>query len=229
MVGEAVAIVGTIVAGGLAWLVLEWVSPAARVRRSIARQRRVPIAEGHEGVVRFQGTVVRVSDRSLWAPLEKEACLVYDTSITDLSARGRELFSAFCALTFVLDDGTGTVLVAVEGDGLARSSRHPRRDVSCCIPDERAFFVTTGSAGDRRIADVLRDGGIDWPGVVFPHRLVGREGMIVPGDRVSIVGCARFEIDAAGESRGFREAATRYVVGPGPKSRLFVLKEEKTG
>jgi hypothetical protein len=212
------------VAINLGWWAVRYARQSgARARLAVRRQAVSRVIDAREGLVRLDGTVVAV-DPLLEAPLGGQPCVFFDFLIEDLSRRARPIARQFRGVSFAIDDGTGRAMVTFRDAGPSPPLIEGPRDVCCAIPRERARRNGVFGRADPRIAVLMERAGIPTPGVIFPHRLQVREGVIVPGDRISVVGRGRLEIDVAGERRGYREPGRSYLIGPDTERPLFIVK-----
>jgi hypothetical protein len=118
---------------------------------------------------------------------------------------------------FQIDDGTGKALIKFLDDG--QSPAVPVEFdgppfVNCSIPQDRK------AARGAELRGALERGSVIRAGDDVPRHLTAREGCIMPGDLVSVVGFASFERDPS--ARGQRDPALRYVVTHAPGQQLVI-------
>lgn len=197
---------GVLAAGGAVALFKWWRSPYQRTLRALRAAPRVRIADAPEGrLVRIAGRL-RAHGPTLTAPLSKRACAHYEIVVEDHAKRGestdaRVIFRESETRDFSLEDGSGTAIVETGRLEVALVQDHHQR--SGTFEDASADLEA-----------LLRRHGQSSTGFFGLNRTIRyREGVLEPGEEVSVLGWARWEDDPeAGldPSRGgYRESARR--------------------
>lgn len=192
--------------------VSHYLSDAQRVRRQIRRAKVVPIAEWPEGhLARLVGKVV--AGETLIAPLSGRVCVYYRVEVHQDDRLPWQPIEESWVKPFVVDDGSGRAYLEANGadivakfDHLSRSGwfRDATEQENALV--ERHGQSTTGPRG-------------------FMRPLVYREAVIEPGERVSVVGVGRRELDpdAAKRVADYRQGApTRMRLATCPDGKLCV-------
>ena len=191
-------------------------------RWSVFRRRVSKVADGREGLVRLQGRVAAADEPLVQAPISQARCLFYDCVVEDNSDDStRQVRREYRGSCFRLDDGTGTALVRFPDSG--QSPAVPVEFdgppmVRCAIPVDRKAEGPALRAALERLY-VIRSGD------ALPKHMSAREGSIVPGDHVSVVGFASTELDPSGI--GYRNPPLRYVVTHGPDTPLVITASSR--
>jgi hypothetical protein len=201
---------------------------AARVARryrlgarwSVFRRRVSKVSDRREGLVRLEGRATAADEPLVRAPISEARCLFYDCVVEDTSDDSpKQVRREYRGVRFQLDDGTGVALVRFEDSGQSPAvpvefDGPPR--VSCAIPLDRGAHAGEELRGTLERAYVIR------PGDDLPRHMRAREGCIMPGDHVSVVGLASSELDPS--AFGHRGPPQRYVITHGPGTPLVIAK-----
>jgi len=188
-------------------------------RWSVFRRRVSKVGDGRTGLVRLEGRAAVADQPLVHAPVSGTECLFYDCVAEDDSKDSdRQVRREYRGVWFHVDDGTGIALVRFQDAG--QSPAVPVEfdgppGVSCAIPlDRKAERAELRGALERTA--VIRAGDD------IPRHLSVREGCIAPGDQVSVVGVASFELDPSGY--GHRGPPRAYVITHAPDQPLVIVR-----
>jgi len=192
----------------------KFVRRESKLRRAIARHRRVPIEEATDGVVHVAG-VVRPAGDVVRAPATGRSCVAFQLVVREPS-RGVyvNVLIASDARPFVLTDDSGEAMVDLIGG--------PFR----LIGDQRGTMWCTAEA-DTPEMQVLRE-LLDIATVPtttllgFAKRLRYREVVLLEGDDVSVVGRGERVVAVQGERLGYRDLPSRLVMRGAPDEPLII-------
>ncbi|MGE0786408.1 MAG: GIDE domain-containing protein [Sandaracinaceae bacterium] len=179
-------------AGGFAaW----WFSADQRGKRRLKEALKTRIADApQDALVKITGTLARVDERELEAPITGRRCVGYVIDVKEHRVAGANphwetIILKEDAIPFLLEDETGTALVHANGahlvlvrDGHVRSGaldEHSER--------AKAFLMAQGTESE----NVIRKKK------AFRYE----EGVLEPGEEVSVLGVAHWEHDAEGTKR----------------------------
>ena len=200
-----------------------------RARISAARVAPSKIAEAADGTVHLVGRVVERGSL-LRSVIEGGPCVFSDVIVE--AARPRTwgtnvMLREVRGVGFDLDDGTGVAQVVFQDEGRSPPLAAGPRHVDCAIP--RAFREGgTLFRFNRRSAPIaerlLAEHGIDPPGFLLQRSCRACEGVIRPGDEVSVIGRGTREVAGDAHAAGYRGAPLRYVVRAGPDAPLTIIK-----
>lgn len=185
---DPVILVGVLAAGaGIAFLTW-WLSPYQRTLRALRAAPRVRIADAPDGqLVRIVGQL-RAPEAALSAPLSGRACTHYEIVVEEHVKRGkssswRTLFRESETRDFSLDDGGGTAIVETDHLEVALVQDHHQRS---------GTFEDASPALEALLA---RHGHSSTGLLGFNRTIRYREGVLEPGEEVSVLGWARWEDD----------------------------------
>lgn len=166
-----------------------WFATAARQRRSMRAVPAVKLDEAKPGVtVRISGRV-SATGPLLQSPLELRACCAYRLLVWDARGGEHEL----------LLDGTDFCELDVEADGVAASVRSPRITL-----EGRGDAHYSGSGDPATVAQAL----IIERYRLDPTRLIYREYVLCPGDRVTVIAKVSSVEDESLDDERFRCAGS---------------------
>jgi len=197
-----VAIAGAVgtVAFLLALVVRIAAGPALR-RRALDRAPPTRIADAREGAVRLDG-VARLADAPAPAPLTNVDAIAHDTTLVIEPAFDRvRLARAHGATPFYVEDDSGRALVKIASPDELELDAAPAPDEPLArdSAEAHAFALRCGVAAKA-------------PGGV---RFSCRQARLAPGDRVSVLGDARWESEPSPPAAGpYREAPRTLVLRP---------------
>lgn len=177
---------------------------ARRTERALAARRRTWISEAH-GPVRVTGRIQRDA-RLLEAPLSGRRCVVYELVVDELSSESPSLWPRLLevrqACPFLLEDDSGTARIDTVGPGFV------------ALVHDRVGVTSGIYPGDHlALSKVLESWGIlpaTWLGRWKPLRYA--EGVLEPGELVTVGGNGGREIDQGGESPSLRSPPQRLVI-----------------
>src|SRR5262249_44669197 len=153
------------------------------------------IGKAADGPVRIQG-VVSCDRPLLTAPFSGRPCIFYDVLVESLeeAVELRELRG----LELTLDDSTGRARVVFQDTGKGIPLREGPRQLTCVI--DRAVLVgaTPTDAQTAKVDALLVEHGLAKRGARSRGRWRISEGLIVPGDSVSVAGRGSREIAKTG-------------------------------
>ncbi len=192
------------------------VSAAVVVGVRFAKRVRADLAAGGAGDVGVaarmpatriadvtDGTLVRVVGRvvmpaaPLLAPWTRRPCVAYSLYVEGADER-RVLELAEVTPFVIVDDAGGRALV------------HPGRTSIQYTYDanEHSSFFHDGEPSFR---DFLVRNGLPVAGLIAPLPYRCHEGVIEPGEEITVIGVARHEMDPDGQTRGYRDQPMRAV------------------
>jgi hypothetical protein len=196
-----------------------------RVARGLRRRQRRQIVHARDGeVVKIEGEVV-FAERTVQAPLAERSCAAYVTVVEERHQRGwYQLVRRQDGVDFLVRDETGVARVQVVAAGaqvvwalLHGREVRPAEVVGQAGPLER--LLASVRARSPAVAAPLTGPGRSPLG---NDLLRARESMLVAGDRVAVMGLARWEPDPAGPSAGYRQAGQRLVLRAAGSTRIYV-------
>jgi hypothetical protein len=192
---------------------------------SVFRRRVSKVGAARQGLVRLEGRAAPVDGQFVRPPISEARCLFYDFVVDDNSDEApRQVRREYRGVWFQLDDGTGTALVKFLDSG--QSPAVPVEFdgppfVSCAIPHDREVARGAELRATLERASVIRAGDD------VPRHMAAREGCIMPGDLVSIVGLAGFELDPT--MVAYRDPPLRYVITHAPGQLLAIAASRGAG
>lgn len=204
-----------LVAAGLAWSLARrahaaWQeAPRQRLGSRLARSRRFSVRDFPEGACGHVVGVVGDLGEPLTAPLSGRACAACTIHISRLERRGsaRPLISLADAVPFTVADDTETASVIGPEQIVALHRDHR----------ERVTWPFTASA---RVEALLAEHGHEVHGGAS---LRCAEGVLLPGDRVVIIGRgSRIADEEGGAVGGYRRSADRLVLASPPGDALAI-------
>ena len=170
--------------------------------------------------MRLEGRAVPIVGPLVRAPISEAQCLFYDCVVEDNGDDStRQVRREYRGVWFRVDDGSGIALIKFLDSG--QSPAVPVEfdgppGVSCAIPLDRK----AAPGGELRAA--LERAYVIRAGDDVPRHMSAREGCIVPGDRVAVVGFASFEPDPSTFSD--RGPPLVYVITHTPGEPLVIAK-----
>jgi hypothetical protein len=202
-------IVGTV--AFLCALIVRVASEPAMRRRALARARPTRIAEVRSGVVRLDG-VVRLAGAPARLPLSGAEAIGHDTTLVITPAFDRARIAREVGVTpFYVEDESGRALVQVASDELDLDAATPAEEPLARDSTEALAFAA------RRRVSTAAAGGV---------RLSYRQARLAPGDRVSVLGEARWESPPSSPGAGpYREAPRELVIRP-LRGKLLVRRRD---
>ena len=192
---------------------------ARRTERALAARRRTWIGQAH-GPVRVTGRIQRDA-KLLDAPLSGRRCVAYELVVDELSSGSPSLWRRVLdlrqACSFLLEDDSGTARIDTVGPGFV-ALVHDR------------VGVTSGvyPGNHRELSRVLESCGllpITWLGRWRPLRYA--EGVLEPGELVTVGGNGTREIDQGGESPSMRSPPRRLVIR-GSEAEPLLISSART-
>jgi hypothetical protein len=121
----------------------------------ILRSDPLPVRDlhGHRGPVEIAGRAAEGDDGTVTAPFTGSQCLAYSSEVEELRSSGRSqswqtLDSGMDGVDFVVDDGTGRVLVNPEGADIHLESQSVTVPAGTELPDRLAEYVAATDAVD---------------------------------------------------------------------------------
>ena len=177
---------------------------ARRTERALAARRRTSIIEAH-GPVRVTGRIHRDA-KVLQAPLSGRRCVVYELVVDELSSGSpslwRRLLDLRQACPFLLEDDSGTARIDTAGPGFV------------ALVHDRVGVTSGVYPGNHlELSMVLESWGLlptTWLGRWRPLRYA--EGVLEPGELVTVGGNGAREIDQGGDSPSLRSPPQRLVI-----------------
>jgi hypothetical protein len=177
---------------------------ARRTERALAARRRSWISEAR-GPVRVTGRIHRDA-KMLEAPLSGRRCVVYELVVDELSSGSpslwRRLLDLRQACPFLLEDDSGTARIDTAGPGFV------------ALVHDRVGVTSGVYPGNHlELSMVLESWGLlpmTWFGRWRPLRYA--EGVLEPGELVTVGGNGTREIDPGGESASLRSPPQRLVI-----------------
>jgi hypothetical protein len=177
---------------------------ARRTERALAARQRTWISEAH-GPVRVTGRIHRDA-KLLEAPLSGRSCVVYELVVDELSSAassfGERLLDLRQACPFLLKDDSGTARIDPAGPGFV-ALIHDRVGVTGGIYPGKHLALSR----------VLESCGLlpmTWFGRWRPLRYA--EGVLEPGELVTVGGNGAREIDPGGDRPSVRSPPERLVI-----------------
>jgi hypothetical protein len=177
---------------------------ARRTERTLAARRRAWISQAH-GPVRVTGRIHRDA-KVLEAPLSGRPCVVYELVVDELSSGSPTLWQRLLdlrqACPFLLEDDSGMARIDTAGPGFV------------ALVHDRVGVTSGVYPGNHlELSKVLESWGVlpmTWLGRWRPLRYA--EGVLEPGELVTVGGNGAREIDQGGESPSLRSPPQRLVI-----------------
>lgn len=213
-------------AAGAAGLAAWWFSPYQKTLRALRAAPRVRVADAQEGqLVRIVGTL-RAHRETLVSPLAARTCAHFDVLVEERVKSGknsswRTLFREHDSRDFVVEDESGRVIVDTGGLEVALVQDHHQRS------------GTFEDASPELEALLARNGHTSTGFFGMNRTLRYREGVLEPGERVSVLGWAHWEDDPEGErdlsAAAYRTATRkkRLVLQPSAESPVRASDDPK--
>jgi hypothetical protein len=199
-------------------VVLAWDSLTldGRRRRLLGRARRTQIADVRDGtVVKIVGQLSFIGE-PLGAPLSGRRCAYYEATVDESSGRAPiQLIRERRGQDFILRDDSGKALVRMD-------------EASAVLVMRDAQFSSGGDADPTAVMTAfLARHGQSSRGLLFAKSLNYREGVLEPGERIAVLGLARWEPDPDPDrgALGYRELPMRLVVQASGRVPLVVTDE----
>jgi hypothetical protein len=208
---------------GLAAASLVWLRDelrGRRARRAFRWVRQSTVRDAPDGKVHLRGRV-RCDGPLLEAPVSGRQCVFHEVLIQE---GGRVVLRQLRGVVFDLEDETGLARVVFADVGTAPPLLAGPRGLECVVPHDR--FQSTGWSGRvvPRINSLMSDHGVAEPGSTAGRNLVAREGVILPGDSVAILGMGAREVAAQGAAGGYRTPPSEYVVRGTEDRPMLIFK-----
>lgn len=188
-------------------------SEAQRVRRTLAAAPITTVAALREGeVVRVVGAL-RLGPRKLSAPLSGRTCALYFVRVREQRGKSSsEILRESEAVEFVLDDGSGAVLVRPERFEIGLVEDHAERS-GTWNDASPAVFEYLASKGQSPVTSFG-----------FNRALQFHEAVLEEGERVAVLATVKLELDpepsTAGE--GYRDRPMRKVLVTPPGGAMLL-------
>jgi len=195
-----------IVGGGFAWKYFR--SDRWRLSRALKKAAQVPLAKVREGdVVRVTGRARPADEEPFGAPLTGRACLAYEVEVEEYVKTGRS--GKWKTIIYETDHVAAFWLVESRDRALVQC-RHPMM----VLDRDGKFRSGVLNEPDQVLVDYLANHGQAHQGMVFNRNLRYREGIIEPGEEVTVLATARSEPDPDPTSSvdGYRGRAMRMVL-----------------
>jgi hypothetical protein len=182
------------------------------LRRAVEQRETKPIAALRDGELAKIRGVVRAREALLTSPISERACVGYRVLIDDVTHDPDQLVNGLVRReawsSFLVEDETGSVAVqgsldvAIDPSAFASETPLPP-GVHALLAEEKV-----------RTWDLFR-----------PRRFWYREWLLKPGDRVSVVGRPRLQVDPAGRA-SFREEPRLHVMAGTPGEPVAVTDDD---
>jgi hypothetical protein len=195
-----------IVGGGFAWKYFK--SDRWRLSRALKKAARVPLADVRDGdVVRVTGRARAAEEEPFGAPLSGRACLAYEVEVEEYVQHGRS--GKWKSIIHETDHVDAFWLV--EPRARARVQCVP---ASLVLDRDAKFRSGVLREPDQTLIAYLANHGQQHQGMIFNRNLRYREGIIEPGEEVTVLAVARSEPDPdpASTADGYRGRAMRMVL-----------------
>ena len=187
---------------------------ARRTQRALAARRRSWISEAH-GPVRVTGRIQRDA-KLLEAPLSGRRCVVYELLVDELSTGApslwRRLLDLRQACPFLLEDDSGKARIDTAGPGFV-----------ALVHDHVGVTSGVYPGNHLKLSMVLESSGLlpmSWLGRWKPLRYA--EGVLEPGELVTVGGNGAREIDPGGDRPTLRSPPQRLVIRGGESEPLLI-------
>lgn len=209
-------LVGTICVGVVARATyFGFLSPTARMKRTVSRLPRVSISAAQDGLVRLVGEAHAVGE-PLRTPVTQRPCVVYQLVIEERmkNLSWATAFEVTEACPFLLKDESGTALVDV-----AESSF-----LAALVPDERGATPLFSSEGKemRKVRDLLQAANVRTRGLFADKDFRYAEAAVLLGSEVSVAGRCTHEVGLDGDRGTYREPPQRPVLRGTEEEPLFI-------
>lgn len=176
-----------------------------KIARAIAAATPTSVSELVAGTARRIDGTVRAAAPPGPSPATGRPCVAYDVGISAFAGDSPSRRSAHGAQDFLVEDGTGTILVRSDGAAVA-------------VAVERDLDAPRTTLDQVPFADqVLRSQGVSI-GSPTTCRIDMAEGIIAVGDRVSVLG----HVDAADEEA--RSLGAAFVLRAAPDRSLLITR-----
>jgi hypothetical protein len=203
-----------------------WKRTNVRARLAAVQVAPSQVADAAEGIVHLAGKVV-ARGKLLSAVIDRTACVFSDVIVENTGRWPAVIMlREVRGVGFDLDDGTGVAEIAFEDQGPSPPLSAGPRFVECAIPRRRAEGRAQypgwrpGPIAER----ILAEHGRKPPGLLH-HTCRACEGIIRPGDHVSVIGRGAREVSGDAHAPGYRGAPWRYVVRAAADVPLTISKK----
>jgi hypothetical protein len=215
IIGVNVAVLG----GGLAWRY--FFSERAKSRRALKRAPLTAMSKVMDGaLVRVTGTARPSEDGLLHAPLSARPCLAHEVEVEEYKQKGKHgswktiILERDFVSSFWLQEGRDRALVQLIYPQLVLDRDASFRSGVLKEPDENlvAYLSSHGEAPQ---------------GIIFNRNLRYREGVIEPGEVVTVlaVGKSEPDPDPAATPSGYRGRAMRLVLRSPAEGEMLISDE----
>lgn len=200
-----------------------WFSKDQRGRRRLKNLESSPIANATEGsLVKVRGTLALAGSTDLDAPLTGRRCVGYVVEVKERRQAGADanwvtLVMKEDAVAFVVEDATGRALVNTEGAHLVlvRDGHVRTGELSDCAERAQKFLVELGTPSENAL----------WTRKSLRYE----EGVLEPGEEVSVMGVGRWEtVPAAMRRPGDGEDAKWLVLHSTSEQVLTISDDPST-
>ena len=181
-------------------LLFEYYRPESRTRRALSRTEVVSIAAVRDGaVVKIIGTV-RYGERTVKSSLTGRTCAYYTVIVDKISPQSTELIREADGADFFVADDSGVALIRFGAI----------RPAAALVNDRRRS--TSTFFGDVILERFMKARGQSAEGILGFKDLRAYEGVVEAGERVAVVGLARWIADPDAAGGGYRETPKRLVL-----------------
>jgi len=189
----------------------------------ILRKDPLPVRDlhGHRGPVEIEGRAVEGDAGTVEAPVTGSRCLAYTYEVEELRQSGKTeswetLDTGMAGVDFVVDDGTGRVVVDPDGATIHLESRSVTVPPNTELPARLARFVAENESVDQQ--DRVIDLKITQLAVGNRQRFTERR--LDVGETVYVYGQA-----TRGPSAEWGSTLVDALVGDGPATPVFVISD----
>lgn len=201
-------------------------SEEAKIRRTLKEPRAVPIAEAQAGqVVKIAGRVQPIGE-PLRGPLSGRACVFFEVTVEEYRSSGKsghweEIIRETDAADFLVDDGTGRALVKTNAMKvfLVKDTELKSGFRDDAKSEMEAFLARHGQKSEDALFNNM---------AVFNRTLRCKEGVFEPGERVAVLGQAKWEQDPDPQDAGsgYRDVPKRLVMSAPDDGRRLLASDE---
>jgi hypothetical protein len=210
--------------GAAAYLYQQYFGSEAIMRRSLGKAARVRVADVPDGaVVKLVGRAQAVG-RPLHSPARGQPCFFFETVVYEPGERAAEEGSGFAwreraretkSTDFLVEDETGRALVRAASWLVVSSNRRVVTD-----------FAPSDGAPPELVALLERRGLLRPSAAGGPLPLRAVESVLAPGDRVEVIGLARWGLDP--DAAGYRAGPKRLALEVPPDGPLLASLAPET-